>query len=287
MRAFAEFVMRGRTQAVAVSVLGVGSMLFVWVSAATVALVTLRKGGTQGGIVLLWTLLPALVIAVMGRDIGPAAAVTGAAFAALALRSSASWTWALAAATLSGFVTAVLMSTLGAEQLAAIMEVLQRFMDKVQQEGNAAAAMALPSATAVAGLIGLSNVGSVLVSLLLARWWQSLLYNPGGFQREMHSLRLPQSFVLALAGVGLLLVNAGDDYRLWSTIVTAPLLVAGLCLAHGVVGLRKMSGSWLVMLYLALLMLDGMRVVLMMVAVLDSWINFRGRLQNNQPPQQK
>ncbi len=281
MRAFAEFIMRGRTQAVAVSVLGVGSMLFVWVSAATVALVTLRKGVGQGAVVLLWTLLPALMIAVMGRDIGPAAAVIGAAVAAAGLRYSASWAWALALASLSGLATAFFMSTLGSEQLAAIMEVLQRFVDQVQQQGGQAP-VALPSATAVAGLIGLSNIGSVIVSLMLARWWQALLYNPGGFQQEMHSLRLPQWLVLALSGVGLLLINAGDDYKLWSSMVTAPLLVAGICLVHGTVAIKRINGNWLVLFYVALFFLAGMRTVLMVAAVLDSWLDFRGRLRSGQ-----
>lgn len=279
MRAFAEFIMRGRTQAVAVSVLGVGSMLFVWVSAATVALVTLRKGAQQGAIVLLWTLLPAVIIAVMGQDIGPLAAVCGTALAAVGLRNSASWPVALTLATGSGLLTALFMTTLGSEQLAAIMDVLQQFVDQVGQQ-NAQSQIALPSATAVAGLIGLSNVGSVIVSLMLGRWWQALLYNPGGFQQEMHALRLPQLLVLGLAGIGLLLVNAGPDYSLWSSMVTAPLLIAGICLVHGAVAARGVNGTWLVLFYAALMLLDGMRTVLMMAAVLDSWLDFRGRLRD-------
>ena len=71
MRALAEFIMRGRTQAVAVSVLAVGTVFFAWIGAAAVALVTLRKGSTQGVYLLAWTLLPAAVIALQGSDLGP------------------------------------------------------------------------------------------------------------------------------------------------------------------------------------------------------------------------
>ena len=44
MRGLAEFIMRGRWQALGVAVLGSGSLLFGWVSAAAIALVTLETG---------------------------------------------------------------------------------------------------------------------------------------------------------------------------------------------------------------------------------------------------
>ena len=43
MRGLAEFIMRGRWQALGIAVLGSGSLLFGWISAAAIALVTLRK----------------------------------------------------------------------------------------------------------------------------------------------------------------------------------------------------------------------------------------------------
>ena len=55
--------MRGRPQALLVAVLGSASLLFSWVSAAAIALVTLRRGAAEGAFVLLWALLPAAVIA--------------------------------------------------------------------------------------------------------------------------------------------------------------------------------------------------------------------------------
>ena len=49
MRGLAEFIMRGRWQALGIAVLGSGSLLFGWISAAAIALVTLRKGTASGG----------------------------------------------------------------------------------------------------------------------------------------------------------------------------------------------------------------------------------------------
>jgi len=49
LKGLAEFVMRGRWQALLVTVAGAGSLLFCWLSAAVLALVTLRKGAAAGG----------------------------------------------------------------------------------------------------------------------------------------------------------------------------------------------------------------------------------------------
>ena len=65
MRGLAEFIMRGRWQALAVAVLGAGSLLFGWISASAVALVTLRRGVVTGAWLTLWALLPAALSAVV------------------------------------------------------------------------------------------------------------------------------------------------------------------------------------------------------------------------------
>ena len=45
-------------------------------------------------------------------------------------------------------------------------------------------------------------VASLILTLLLARWWQSALFNPGGFRKEFYALRLPRILVFpTLAGL--------------------------------------------------------------------------------------
>ena len=48
MKGLAAFIMRGRFQALLVTVAGAGSLMFCWISAAAVALVILRKGVGPG-----------------------------------------------------------------------------------------------------------------------------------------------------------------------------------------------------------------------------------------------
>ncbi len=71
MRAVAEYVMRGRNQALWVSVIGASTLMFSWLSAAVLALVTLRRGPGDGVYILAWAVLPAgFLLAVFG-EMGP------------------------------------------------------------------------------------------------------------------------------------------------------------------------------------------------------------------------
>ena len=56
MRALAGFVMRGRREALLVAVVASVVPMFFWVGSAAVGLLTLRRGGAEGGFVALWAL---------------------------------------------------------------------------------------------------------------------------------------------------------------------------------------------------------------------------------------
>ena len=115
MRALAEFVMRGRVQAILVAVVGIFLPFFAWISAAVIGLVVLRKGTGEGFLVLSWALLAALTVLFWRGDIGPVTALTGTAIAALTLRWTVSWPYALIAATVFGVVMIPGARSLGAE----------------------------------------------------------------------------------------------------------------------------------------------------------------------------
>ena len=286
MRALAEFVMKGRTEAVMVSALMTGMVLFAWVGAAVVALVTLRKGAEEGSKVLLWTMLPAIFWAAMG-DTGPVTTLLATMVAAMALRSTASWPMALSVSAATGLVTTVVLITVGRgyiEQIAVLLnDGLQQIFSQLGQSQQPTAAepqaqAPQPSVLQVASLFGLSNTMMVVVCLVLARWWQALLYNPGGFRQEFHSLRLPPVLASVLLILGVLLSTLGSDYRLLSVILGVPFVIAGVALVHGIVGRLQLSSGWLAFAYIGWLMLTPLKAIVFIAAVLDSWIDFRSRL---------
>lgn len=279
MRALAEFVMRGRVQAIGIAVAGVLTLLFAWVSAAVVALVVLRRGLGEGLFVLGWTLLAALAVALWGGDIGPATALIGAVVAAQVLRSAVSWPYALVTAVGVGLVTALLLQLFGGSYVEGLLALVGDFLEQLntQLPADEAGRVAAPVASQVTGLLGFSATGSTVVALLLARWWQGQLYNPGGFREEFHRLRLPVG-VSALLLIGALLVaSIGPEWRLWALMFAVPFVVAGFALVHGLAGRRGWGRGALVLFYLAWLIVDWVKLALMVAALLDSGLNFRDR----------
>lgn len=65
IKIFGQFVLRGRREAVFLALLFTFLPLFHWMAGVIIALLTLRKGIYEGFIVLLWTALPYVVLAVL------------------------------------------------------------------------------------------------------------------------------------------------------------------------------------------------------------------------------
>ena len=95
MRGLAEFIMRGRWQALAVAVVGSVLVLFAWISAAAQALVTMARGVADGAWVALWALLPALLLGWVSGDYGTGLLLLTTFLAAVVLRQTMSLALAL------------------------------------------------------------------------------------------------------------------------------------------------------------------------------------------------
>lgn len=279
MRALAEFVMKGRAQAIFVATLATGSVFFAWVGAAVVALVILRRGLSAGAYILFWALLPAVVMAFWG-DTGPLAALLGTSLLAVVLRLSASWTMTLCAAVLSGVLTGLAIQLFGQGYVEEILRLLSDFVAQMQTQAEAGqqAPINLPSATQIIGLLGLSNALTVVLCLILSRWWQAVLYNPGGFAEEFQGFRIAPPVTLALLTIAVLLASLGVDYRFWALMFVVPFVFAGFGLVHGIVAKKQLGGNWLGLFYLCWFILDPVKLALLIAVVADSWVNIRGRL---------
>lgn len=281
MRALANYVMKGRTEAVITAVLTTGSVLFAWVGAAVIALVTLRKGPGQGSKVLVWAMLPAVALAAVG-DTGPVTTLLGVAFAATVLRGTTSWQWALTAAVFSGLVTALLMSTLGKLYVEQLLQLLSEMLATIAaQQDIDASKLFMPKASHVTGLLGLSNTLTVIICLMLARWWQAILYNPGGFQAEFHSLRLAKPLAAGLLVATLAGWTLSSDYRLWALIFVMPYVFAGFGLIHGLAAKKGLGSQWLGVFYFFWLLLEPVKILVIILAVADSWLDLRSRVATN------
>jgi hypothetical protein len=290
MRPLAEFVMRGRKQALLAALLATGTSYFYWIGSAVIALVTLRKGLRQGAIILAWALLPALAQLLWLGDTMPLASIVSVTLAAAALRFSVKWEWALLAITASSFAYATLLAWLAGDLLTPFIqasnELLQGLRTALAEQGGTAPEwLQHLSADKVfaAGLFGGTHGMMTLVSLLLARHWQSMLYNPGGFGNEFRALRFSPAQTLLLLGAMatcMMVEGEGQTKNLitWAAFALLPLLVAGIALVHGVAAIKEWKTGWLIVFHVLWIVSDYVKIFLVLFAAVDSWLGLRERL---------
>jgi len=284
MRVVAEYVMRGRYQAIGVSLLSASLPPPIsWLSSAVVSLVILRKGVGEGALALLAGCLPLLVLFFYQADINPLVALFGTACLAGVLRTTVSWEVTLAAAVVISIAGSLIFEVTSADLTVRLASEYLNILENIKASAEPSAGLVLPSpADAQNIVLGLFSVGfalSMMVFLGLARWWQSLLYNPGGFGREFKALRLsPQiSGLLVLGLVGAL--GFGGFFR-WANLFALPLLLAAAGFVHWFVAERNLSRSWLVSFYLLVVfMYQLVSPLLATLALLDSWFDLRKRLR--------
>ncbi|AZD27354.1 hypothetical protein [Pseudomonas chlororaphis] len=284
MRALAEFIMRGRMQATLV-VAGCAALpLLYWLGAAAGSLVLLRRGLSDALGVLALGLLPALFWWLYSGDPRALMVLLGSSGLALVLRASESWNRVLLVSIALGLVFAGVLGVAYRPQIEMLSQELVKILplalgDLYQQLSvEERARLASLIAPVLTGLIAaLLQVVSVL-SLIVGRYWQALLYNPGGFGREFRAIKLPLGLAMLLLACMLLGPNLGPQMAMLTPLCSVPLVFAGLALIHGLVVQGRLARFWLVGLYVTLLLfMQLIYPLLVVLAIVDSLIDFRGR----------
>jgi len=283
MRSLAEFVLKGRTQAIVVAVIAALLPMLFWLSAAAVSLVTLRKGAAKGSFVIVWALLPAIMWASHG-DFSPFIVISGSYILAIVLRSTVSWQRCVQVALVLAITAGFVQQQLNADVLAQVVVGVQKMM--AQSTPIAEGSLLGDSQWLLQAALGTFDAlyfAMMLLSLFLARWWQSVLFNPGGFQQEFHQLRFSPLFALSLAAIILIATRGDEGIIRWGPLFMAPLVIAGLALVHGSVAKRNLGRSWLVAIYISTFVF-GPYVITMLVflAVVDAIVDIRARIPASQ-----
>lgn len=285
MRALAEFVMRGPLQAAGVAVLTMAIPLLFWIGAAVIGLVILRLGLRQGVNIGIWASLPGLGWAFVGDPTALSVLVLVVAMAAV-LRATQSWERSLVAGSLVTVLIGVLLPVL----YPALLDQLVQAGVSFYQQYNAEVASELGDQlepvirqTMNASMAGTFLVTSVVLTML-ARSWQAKLYNPGGFREEFHGFRLsgPTAVGCVVVMVAGPLLGLNSVLVVWAAGL--PMVMAAIALVHGAVGRRGMGTQWLVMFYIALLLLGpSLLLLLVALAFVDSWLDIRKRITPSGP----
>ena len=280
MKGLAEFVMRGRLQALLVTAAGAGSLLFCWISAAALALVTLRKGAGSGAWLFMWALLPAGTLLYAFGDSGPLTLLAGTLALALVLRATVNLPLAVLSAVAVGVVTGLALVVFSGAYLDQMVTHFSAFLGNLEQQlsqGGQAVVLPRPDATQIAGMLGAGTATMSVLCLMLARYWQAALYNPGGFGAEFKALYYPPAVSVVLVVAALVLLSLGPEFRTWAMNCLIPLNFAGLALVHARIESRGRGTGWLAGFYIAWLVFDPVKLLVVLLAVADSWMKFRQR----------
>lgn len=283
MRALADFVMRGRLQATFAVVVAAALPLLFWVSAAAGSLVLLRRGLNDALSIVVWALLPTLLWWHFGEP-RPLLVLFGTLVLALVLRASVSWARVLLASVLLGVLYGVIIDAVFGETVkrnaAELLELMPQMLGEAYQQMSAdeKARVGNLLTPVLTGLMAALLQLLSLLSLLLGRYWQALLYNPGGFAREFRAVRLPAPIAVALLVGIFLLPGLGIELAMLTPLCSVPLAFAGVALLHGLVAQQRLGRFWLVGLYVSLLLfMQLVYPLLVVLAVVDSLFDFRGR----------
>ncbi|MFC1750713.1 DUF2232 domain-containing protein [Pseudomonadota bacterium] len=300
MRALAGYVMKGPIPAILIvtafaliSLFPVLGMLSIF-SGAAVALVTLRQGAKQGLLII----AGAAVLTGLFLQLTVGAMVLGGVFAlvvwlplwalALVLRRTISWSITLDTAVAISAVAVLLVYLVAGDPVQMWQQLLTSVFDKLSaQQGGPDFGEFREQLPAIAkwmtGMLAGAMALSLLAGMMVARWWQSLLYNPGGFREEFYSLRMSRIAAnIVLIVIVLSVLGLGSVSALASDLVIIAVVVysmVGLALVHASVASTDKHVGWLVALYvLMFLMPPHVMLILAGVALADSRLDFRARL---------
>lgn len=298
MKGLASFVMRGLSQAVMVTtVLALLSLLlplFGILSAATVGLVTLRNGARPGITVsLLSTLVCGLFMAVSFGNPLPALGFLllqwlPMVLLGILLRASRSLELSVQLSLLFGLLVIVSQYLMFDDPAAFWQQQLQPLVEQFEAAGildkSNGEQVLSQMVIWMPGVLSAGLFMQLVVSLLVARWWQALLYNPGGFREEFHRFRLHKVIgVLGVPALAVLLLPTQEMAAFFKhlAILLLPLLfLSGLAVSHGILSKTGSGGIWLgVVYFLLIFLMPQVVMVLATLGLMDVWIDFRTRFE--------
>ncbi|MEX1197781.1 MAG: hypothetical protein WEB57_07985 [Pseudohongiellaceae bacterium] len=274
MRSLATYAMRGRRQAILTAFVTGLIPLVNLLTPALLGLVCLRHGPREALLVTAWAILPLAGWAMAG-DVTPFILAAGVLALAVTLRNTGRWNITLVGAVLIG-VASEMVLRMRPEFMAGILDQLEGMM--AENAGSGEPYGREDMQVLLYSLFGVVHMFLAISLTMLARWWQALLYNPGGFRQEFHGLRLPPRLAMTLAALFLAASFGVPVLAGWVLYFVMPLFFAGLALVHGLVGLKRLSGLWLGAFYL-LLLSPVVAQLLTVAALFDSWYDFRNRVE--------
>lgn len=293
-KTFGEFILRHRTNA-SLSALAFSLIPFLgWFSIVIVMLVTLRKGALEGLLILLWAALPDLVkcyysvYSPLLIDI-VAGGVSGWLLAVV-LKQKNSWSGLLYLATILGILGVALVHVVVHAPDQFWMQQLSNYLSQGEELFSGAATYA-PKTQAqlqdilnyvlqfATGIQAVFIMLGVLAELIIARNIQLVVESKLPISQELYSIRLSPIIILPFLCVLIPALLGSHFFRDLLPVMLFPFFIAGISLFHGLAVQKKLSTIWVFSFYLILILIMAffppLFSLLALVAMIDSFINFR------------
>jgi hypothetical protein len=266
------------------------------VSSASVALVTLRKGAQEGFFVLLISCIAAAILGTLVLDSHLFALVYGLVLwlpvwlISIVLREGRQLVIAVEIAVLIGVVGVIGFYLYHPAPAALWNAVLNEMVRPMMNASSAVPIEEMQASLArvahvMTGIIAAGTVYGLLFGLLLARWWQAALYNPGGFRAEFLSLRPhPQLAYLTILALAVALAAPGVLAEIsWNIVVLMFVLytIIGTSALHASFLTMKNSRFMVPFLYITLVMIPHVVIAVALFGLGDTWLNLRDKISNH------
>lgn len=138
------------------------------------------------------------------------------------------------------------------------------------------------------GVVAAAAVFGLLFGLFLGRWWQALLYNPGGFKQEFLSLNThPRLAIGSIVVVVIASLSSGVISEVsWNITILLFVLYTfiGTAVLHTVFASMKMGRFVVPMFYVTLFLIPHAMLPVALVGLSDAWLNLRNKISNQQTP---
>ena len=267
------------------------AILSIVVCSTLMALVILRLGIYSSAPIFVTLILISVYFAKEGNII-PLSCVIGTGVLALILRVTRSLSSVLVLAPWVVIIWVLMLSQFAEPYLEKLLfqvkEVFSEFENQLiknaELNNNKQAAnkfiSQLPelSGNYLLGNIALIQMILSLISLFFARGLQSRLYNPDGWRKEFQELRFTRIGLLTLL-FGILGCTSLVEFQYWTWLFALPLLVSGVAIVHSCAKIKKLNGQWLIGFYIILIIFAPLIPILILLVMIDHWIDVRGRLQ--------
>jgi len=300
MRGLAQIIMKGRVQAImSVTVLAILSLLLAplsLLSGSAAGLVTLRQGPREGMLVIIASSVASSILSyLLFADVMPAMVFILALWLpvwllASLLRYSRSLglvvqaTLAISLLVIGYFY--LFIGNVSAFWEGVLKEPLQMFVDSGQLEASGQDFDKILTVLSnwMTAIMATGFLLQMVVVIFIARWWQALLYNPGGFGEEFRQMSYHQGMTFIAAPV-LLWVLLGEPPE-WLIAAGMLLLVTyfllGLAVTHALLKRINANVVWITGIYVLLLIaMPYVMTALAMTGFTDSWMNFRKNIPSS------